>query len=403
MSLRVIHFRRLFSVRSESFIYDTIRRTQAMAGVEAHVVTLARMNQVDRPAANLRKLVTTPARLQDDRTLGQLHGSAAGRSEMDRWIWPAVRPWVRRQIKKIRPDVVLGHFGPDSSLAASAALGLGIPVVATFYGYDASRLVAQTGPVWRHRYRTLFEQAAAVVGISHHMLELLHGLGCDPGKTHRLPIGVDIEAFPYRDPAADYDGGTVRLVHVGRLTPKKAPVHLLRAFAEARRLAKAKLHLTVVGGGEMEDEVRREVESLQLQDAVDLAGPLPHGEVAGVMGQSHVYAQHCLTPPDGDMEGLGISFAEASARGLPIVTTRHNGIPDVVLHERTGLLSPEGDVAAMAANLANIADDPASWTRLGAAGRQHVAENFRQDRCVEDVVNLLRRVAADAAAARQAR
>jgi colanic acid/amylovoran biosynthesis glycosyltransferase len=102
-----------------------------------------------------------------------------------------------------------------------------------------------------------------------------------------------------------------------------------------------------------------------------------------------MYVQHSRTAPNGDEEGMGVTFVEASARGLPIVSTRHNGIPDVVLDGRTGYLVPEGDVDAMAQRIIELAENSSLWSTMGRAGRAHVEEGFSLDRQVARTVEVL--------------
>ena len=89
-----------------------------------------------------------------------------------------------------------------------------------------------------------------------------------------------------------------------------------------------------------------------------------------------MFVQHSMTAPNGDQESQGVSLLEAMAASLPVVTTDHNGFAESVLHGETGLLSPEGDVAAMAENIARIAGDPGLRLALGQNGRARVANEF---------------------------
>jgi glycosyltransferase involved in cell wall biosynthesis len=98
------------------------------------------------------------------------------------------------------------------------------------------------------------------------------------------------------------------------------------------------------------------------------------------MATHHLYTQYCETTPSGETEGLGVSFIEASAAGLPIATTRHNGLPEVVIDGASGLLSEEGDVAGMARNIAALGSTPERWGAMGRAGRAHVEQMFVLDR-----------------------
>ena len=78
---------------------------------------------------------------------------------------------------------------------------------------------------------------------------------------------------------------------------------------------------------------------------------------------------------DGDSEGLPTTILEAAALGLPVVATRHSGIPEAVVHGETGLLGAEADPAALAANLRQVLADDEVRARLGARGRELVAEH----------------------------
>ena len=381
-NLHVLHFRRLFSLISESFIYDPLLEMQRQ-GIRTSVVSLVRMHKVERPFPT-DHLIYLPQFPVLDRFMARAFASQYQLSELDSILWPITRRLLRRKIARANPDVILAHFGPDGCFVLPVARELGIPLAVIFYGYDVSRLIQQAGDVWEEKYRVLFEGASLIIGISGYIVDKLNALGAPPAKTLKLPLGTDVERFQYRDPAADYNGGTVKCVHVGRLTAKKAPVVLVRAFARARQLVEepGRLELTIIGAGELENACRDEIAARGLEDAIHMLGRIPHDEISARLAESHIYTQHCMTGRDGDTEGLGVSFIEASASGLPVVSTRHNGIPEVVLHNRTGLLSEEGDVEGMARNIAALAEDPARWSAFGREGRRHVEQTFALNKTV---------------------
>ena len=374
--VRILHFRRIFSLLSESFLYEPLRYMRE-AGRDVRMLCLVRMNAHQRPFAT-SSLVTAPLFLHSSRLLGLIFSSRFGRAEGDTVLWPFLRPMLLRRIRSCAPHVIHAHFGPDGCLIAPVAEKLGIPLVVSFYGYDVSRLITQTGETWLPRYRRLFEQASLLVGISGYMVERLRELGAPDEKLRTIPLGVHLDRFTYRDPASGYADEPVRCLHVGRLTPKKNPLKLLQAFARARAILKNTrgLELVIIGDGELKQACAREVARLHLQPFVRLPGALPHDKIAAHMGHSHIYIQYCETAPDGDKEGLGVTFIEAQACGLPVLSTRHNGVPEVVLHGITGLLSDEGDVDALARNLVTLALKPELWTRYGRQGREHVLENY---------------------------
>lgn len=388
--LRLLFFRRLYSALSEPFLHDLVTSAAGREDVEARLACLLRLNADERPFPTWH-LLRIPPWVGTALTRAPLPG-ARKLWQSDTILWPAVRRILRRWLRAMEVDVVHAHFGPDGYLIAPVARELGLPVSVGFYGYDMSSLLVRSGRTWRPRYRRLFEQASLLVAISSHVAERLVELGAPQDKVRVLPLGCPLERFTWRDRGAGYDGGPVRCVHVGRLTTKKDPVALVRAFDHARRIlaGEPELELTIAGGGELERETRREVAARGLDGRVTLLGPVGHDRIPALLDGAHLYAQHCRRAPDGDEEGQGISLVEASASGLPLVTTDHAGIRDVVVPGETGLVSPEGDAEAMGANLARLARDPARWSPMGRAGHAHVLEHFELGRTTGRLVAALR-------------
>ncbi|MEM7230026.1 MAG: glycosyltransferase [Planctomycetota bacterium] len=389
--LRVVHFRRLYALLSETFISDPIQE-MSDRGVDTTVLTLVGFREGRETTVPVRAGIPAPAFVKAGRAMRRGLSFTFRVSQPDVMIWKLLRPWLRRQLQDLKPDVVQAHFGPDGCLIAPIAAELGIPLVVTFYGYDVSRLMHQAGPVWQRRYNQLWEYTDAVRGISSHIASKAISLGADPSSVHVLPPGVRVDEFsvPERKPGHD-----IQCVHVGRLTAKKAPLELLNGFKGAlERVGSEKnLRLTIVGDGELREKTEREIEKLELDAHVTMLGAQPHARIAEILKSADIYTQHCVTAKDGDMEGLGVSFAEASACGLPVVSSVHNGIPDVVLHEETGLLCEERDTETMAEHISRLALSPELRLEMGRAGRAHIEKNFRLETCVEREIELLRSVA----------
>jgi colanic acid/amylovoran biosynthesis glycosyltransferase len=235
--------------------------------------------------------------------------------------------------------------------------------------------------LWPPLYRRLFRSADSLCTTSHYLADRLAALGAPTAKQTVIHVGIDTSAFSYANPAERFDGRVVRLLHVGRLTAKKSPLKLIRAVCEAQRLCSdRRLELTIAGDGELAEQSRALARELRVTDQIRFEGRVGRDRVRALLATHHLYTQYCETTPSGETEGLGVSFIEASASGLPIAGTRHNGIPEVVLDGVTGLLSDEGDVAGMARNIAALAMDAAAWQRLGRAGRRHVEATFALER-----------------------
>jgi colanic acid/amylovoran biosynthesis glycosyltransferase len=245
----------------------------------------------------------------------------------------------------------------------------GVRCVAHAHGYDVSVRLREEH--WRSAYLD-YRGTAEVVTMSQCNRARLLDLGLAPEQVHVVPYGVDVpvaQSRPHGDP--------VHVLAVGRLVGKKSPLTTLEACRRAVALG-ARLHLTVIGDGPLRDELQQAATAAEL--TVELPGARPHDEVLAAMRDADVFVQHSVTDDkSGDEEGLPVAILEAMAHGLPVVSTRHAGIPEAVVEGLSGFLVDEHDVDAMAEHLSVLAADPDLRHRFGAAGRQIVLDRFTWD------------------------
>jgi glycosyltransferase involved in cell wall biosynthesis len=135
-------------------------------------------------------------------------------------------------------------------------------------------------------------------------------------------------------------------------------------------------NLKIIGDGPMTDDVAQAVVRLGVADDVELDGRQPHEKVQAAFRDADIYVQHSVTAPDGDEEGLPVSITEALAAGLPVIATRHSGIPEVVREGETGYLVDEHDAAGMGRRMAALARNRPAWARLGGAGQALLRAEF---------------------------
>jgi colanic acid/amylovoran biosynthesis glycosyltransferase len=388
--MKIAHFRRAFGAPSETFISDPIRYLVSQ-GIDNPVFALLSLDPaspVDHVAMAKPKPGGGAAIERRSRRLPAVF------SKLDILGWPVARRWLQSQLKLAAPDVLVSHFGPDGCLAAPVARRLGIPHVVFFYGYDVNVTATSQWNAWSYLYPKLFESAASICTTSEYLASRVKGLGAPAGKLKVIHVGIDTSFFALANPADRFDGRVVRLLHVGRLTAKKSPLKLLRAVNEAKQACPAiRFELTIAGDGELAETSHDLARKLGLNDQVTFAGKVSRAQVADLLATHHLYTQYCETTPAGETEGLGVSFIEASAAGLPSVTTHHNGLPEVVLDGISGLLSREGDVTAMAMNIVTLATTPDRWGQMGRAGREHVEKTFALERQARILLDHCRSIA----------
>ena len=251
--------------------------------------------------------------------------------------------------------------------------GLGLRVYAHAHGYDvsAAALASRTN---RLLYRCLREVDGVII-VSHLARErLIRTCGLDPAKVHVVPCGVDIPP-PVDRPRRE----TVTCLHVGRLTEKKSPLNTLRAFETAYRACPA-LRLELVGDGAQREASERFCTEQDLLPVVTFHGSRPPEFVRERLREADLFLLHSVRARDGNEEGLPVAILEAMAHGLPVLSTRHGGIPEAVLDGTTGCLVDEGDWEGMSRHLLALARDPAQRLALGRAGRARALADFSAER-----------------------
>ena len=227
------------------------------------------------------------------------------------------------------------------------------------------------------------------------MRRTLLELGAPAERLVVSPCGADAALFHGSTPGL----APPTFLAVGRFVAKKGPLLTIRAFAAALEQLPpgeaAGVRLVMVGDGPLLPAARQLVHALGLQAQVQFPGLCSPAEVADRMRACRAFLQHSLVAPDGDSEGSPVSVMEAQLSGLPVVSTHHAGIPEVVLEGETGLLVDEGDVAGMAAAIARLATDPALAERLGRAAALRARSAFTVGHHLEAVAGLVERVVAE--------
>lgn len=289
-------------------------------------------------------------------------------------------------LKRNKINVVLAEYGPTGVAVMKACQRVGVPLVVQFLGFDAYEQTTLKG-VGRF-YPILFEQASAVIAVSRHMEQQLLSLGVPRHKLHYNFCGADIAHFVGADPAS----APPRFLAIGRFADKKAPVLTLLAFRQVLSVV-PEATMTMVGDGPLFEGCCQLVEKLGMSHAVLLPGARPHHELPAFMKQARAFVQHSVQTRSGDAEGTPVIILEASAAGLPIVSTRHGGIMDVVLEGETGYLVDEGDVDGMAAAMVHLARDPVLAGRLGRAARTRVITTFSLETSIRTLEDIIRKVA----------
>jgi len=282
-------------------------------------------------------------------------------------------PAERDVIARLRAEgatLLHAHFGPSGLRMLPVARELGIPLVVSFHGFDITSLPAHD-PNYRRELTLLFEQAWCIAA-SEHVRSRLEALECERVRT--LALGVPVGELPERT-----DTGPLRLLTVARLVPMKGIADLV----DAVRAMDSEVELHVVGEGSDRQNIEARIEN---DPRIVLHGALPPDEVARQLAQADLFVLNSREAA-GAVEGFGIVLLEAMAAGLPVIGTRHGGIPEAVLDGETGLLVNERDTADLRRAIGSLARDPERRRAMGDSGRRRVEEHFELGACTRRLLD----------------
>jgi glycosyltransferase involved in cell wall biosynthesis len=306
---------------------------------------------------------------------------------------PGQLEWLAAGIRRRfgRPLAVIAYIGNNGWRALPLARVLDVPVLTWFIGNDASVDLRDEKYAWR--YARLREAPGAFYrGVSSNIVERLLEFGMAAERTGILYMGITLEDYPVPD-RSDREGRPPKLVLGARLMDFKGHRFALQAFAGLlRKHPGASLHF--YGEGPLEAELREQCAALGLAEAVRFHGVIPIDALREEFASADFALQPSVTAPDGRAEGLPNVVLEELAMGLPLIASRHAGIPDAVIPEETGLLVAERDVAGLEAAMLRLTEDAPLRRRLGEGARRHVERHFDARRLGEQLASEVREMVA---------
>ncbi|MCY1292452.1 D-inositol-3-phosphate glycosyltransferase [compost metagenome] len=283
-----------------------------------------------------------------------------------------------RRLGDIRPALIHAHFGVEGVYALPIAEKLGIPLITTFHGFDATTnlysLIKSGSPAlvnYAIFRRKLIKRGAIFLCVSEYIRNKVIALGFPPDRTYVHYIGIDVDAIRPRECGEEKS----ILLHVARLVEKKGTQYLLRAFAQISENF-PDVTLIIIGDGPLRSSLEELACSLGIAKQVVFKGAQSHDAVLSEMRRAALFVLPSVTAKTGDAEGLGMVLLEAAALGVPLIGTKHGGIPEVVVDGETGYLVPERDETALAERIRVMLSDPAARTKMGSAARKLVESRF---------------------------
>ena len=348
--------RHFFLPPSETFIYESIR---SLTRYSAKVFAIAQRSPDKFPWPDVTALRSLP--------LGSLEALLYRVTTYS----PRLFAWARRT------RLLHAHLGQTGVHGLAAARRCRIPLVTSFYGRDVTVLSSSSrfSPSYWHFWamaRLLFNRGDRFLVLSEDMRTRLVNCGCPEDKIRVVPLGIDTARFAAREPRTQQSGRPVRVLMVGREVEKKGFDDGLRACALAKSRG-ADIAVTILGTGDvLKTPLQRQAHEL----ALDVEWPAPSSSVVDTMHAADILLVPSKTAANGDAEGTPTVVCEGASASLPIVATRHAGIPYQIEDGVTGLLAAERDANGLADAVVQLAKNHALRVDMGARGAKKMQAEY---------------------------
>jgi colanic acid/amylovoran biosynthesis glycosyltransferase len=324
--------------------------------------------------------------LPDASTYTINEGDTAGKIKEVLFKILGTAPHLVGRLRALDPVLVHAHFGPDGLRALPLSRQLGLPLIVTFHGSDATAIDPRPHevPFGHRRYlanKSVLQRGASVfLAVSDFIRGKLIEQDFPAEKVVVHYIGVDSKFFSPSRPASD-----PVVLFVGRLSDRKGPDYLIRAMASVQQ-EHPEAELVLIGDGPLRKNLEAQAQT-SLRKYRFLGAQKPE-TVREWMDRAAIFSAPSVTAASGGEEAFGMVFAEAQAMQKPVVAFASGGVVEAVEHGQTGFLAPERDWRKMAEYLALLLRDRDLQRRFGIAGRQRVLRLFdleKQTRVLETI------------------
>jgi colanic acid/amylovoran biosynthesis glycosyltransferase len=357
---------------TETFVYEAVTWLER-AGHRVAVVAAARENlpvgdgfkpaccTLDAPG---RRKVIVQALLKEPWAVATTAARLSGVRRRRRfWFSYAVAGALLDEVR--RADVVVAHFGPTGQAWLPVASLTRRRFAVYFHGYDVGAVLHRNPDA----YADLFASGAALLTNSEYMKGRLRDAGAPEERLAVVRLGV----HPGLTETSSRLAVPRRLLTIARLVPKKGIEDSIHAFAAARPHLGPDWSYHIVGDGPLRPSLERLVKQEGLEPWIRFYGFLPRSDTLTALREASLFVLASKVDQSGNTEGTPVALIEAATLGIPVVATRHAGIPEILPPDAMarGFLVSEGDVPALTSVLARLGSSGAMRAEWGAACARH--------------------------------
>lgn len=287
-------------------------------------------------------------------------------------------------------DLIQCHFG-DKGLRALCWQEMGLinaPFTTVFHAHELAGLSEAEG---RKLYGPLFEANALLLPVSNNWRNRLIGWGADPKRVIVHHMGVDVDGFDYNPSPPELDS-TINILTVARLVEQKGYEYAIRAVAELKKICNRNIKYIIIGAGDNAGDLSSALQNLAKELGIDcivnFLGAQPQNIVQAYMRSSHIFLHPSVTCTNGFQEGIPVSMMEAMSCGLPVISTIHSGIPELIENGISGFLANEREVEPLAIAMKDLIANKKLFLSVADAARKKVEIEFNIDTLNRQLVTI---------------
>lgn len=374
--IKVIHSHPIWLPQTQTWMYGQVLELQNL-GINAQVVCERIDNLEQFSVANIHALSNEPQWWQVwDKGLRKLRV----RRHLD---------YLVRVGQNIGANIVHSHFGNIGWVDLGAVKRIGARHIVTFYGFDVNKLPTQNS-IWRDRYIELFRDADLFLCEGSYMAQSLKVLGCPADKIKVQHLGINVGHIDFQLRRWQ-PGETFKVLIAASFREKKGIPYAIEALSKLRK--HVPLAITIIGDADVDPKNQAEkakilaaLDRLGLASCTRRLGYQPHAVMLREAYAHHLFIHPSVTASDGDTEGgAPVCIIEMLATGIPVVSTWHCDIPEVVGPTHHAFLAKERDIHGLVECLMRWIENLEEWGALTRAGRRRVETEYcrvRQAKCL---------------------
>lgn len=302
-------------------------------------------------------------------------------SERLKEIWNVIScdsSFYIRSLENKKLDLIHCHFSLDGIYALNLANKKNIPLITTLHGFDVTtkpyKWLFSRSPTYIKYFfaqRELKNSGNKFLCVSEFIYKSAINNGFNEEDLIKHYIGIDLNKYKIRDKNEEQR----IILHVARLVEKKGTSTLISAISSIiKKIGDYKL--VIIGEGPLQPQLIAQTKALGLENNIVFLGAQSHNEVMQWMRKASMLVLPSITAKNGDAEGLGMVLLEAAATGVPVIGTKHGGIPEVVQDSFNGFLVNEKDPGMLSERILYLINNEDIRNRMGIKAREIASHNF---------------------------